>query len=242
MNLSFTPLLTDLLLSLSYPKQTNGGAHLVLVPLTLHHLLVDQALHLGLQDVHLQLQEREQRNDVHRWIRGHVKIDQRVRLLRVPRFGQQLLLIKHPERLHRLVHRVVRAAGHAGTRYLPQDQSGDGARDYPRQRQELRRQRLQTYRCWTVPFRANSVVGGDGAMMRFLLFVNIAATTESVALAVQAVLLLLTARATARIPPAVSFTSELVEHWHGNWIRVERGWTVDRCWIDVYRLRWCLLN
>lgn len=232
----------DLLLSLLFKLQTNGDAHLVLVPLTLRHLLVDQTLQLGLQDVHLQLQEREERNDVHRWVRGHVKIDQRVRLLRVPRLGQQLLFIKHLERLHRLVHRVVRAAGHAGARYLSQDQSGDGARDYPGHRQELRRQRLQTYRSWTVPFRANSVVGGDGAMMRFVLFVNVAATTESVALAVQALLLLLAEQATASFPPAVSFTSELVEHWHGNWIRVERWWTVeDRRWIDVCRLC-CLLN
>lgn len=69
-------------------------AHLESKSLTLCHLLINQILHLRLQDVHLELQQREQRNNIHRRIGGHVKVDERVRMLRVSALGQQLLLVQ----------------------------------------------------------------------------------------------------------------------------------------------------
>lgn len=71
-----------------------------------------------------------------------------------------------------------------------------------------------------------------------LLFVNVAATSHSIFLAIQATLLPLTAReATARTVFASGLNSEWLQHRHRHRIRIERGWTVEgREGIHICRL------
>jgi len=133
--------------------------------LYLHQLLIHESLDLRLQQIHLQLHQSENGNDVGRRVGRHVQIDQRVHLLRVSRLRQQLILRQNVDRLLRLRHRLLHAGGHARPGHLAEYQPRGGAWYDPLHREELGRQGLQVQRGRTVPFRADGVVEGGCATM-----------------------------------------------------------------------------